>query len=338
MGLTRRQFVLSGAAMMVRPLEPTTADVVSLSPGLTHHIVVREGEHAPTGVQFLPGPMADTGALWDGSAFHRVARGPVSNRWSVIRDDRYGRRIPNLSGVSAATPWGTLIAAEADDGVVEVDPATGVIKKLPALGKHPRTGFALSTTADGRVVVYSGALFRFVADAPGSLDNGVLSIATLETQRWIPLTQERPILKRAFKDRAEMLAHAHEAGRLAGGSNVAAASLATHGALVRFGGHIYDTQDLTFREFEKLWPVDAYTIEENALVLKRRGLTSRIATPPRNATFSAPAFARDGRTIFLAVQQGTVSESHWPDGGASAPRSALVAIEGPILDGRVAVS
>lgn len=324
---------MSGAAalMPIRGLEPTTADVVSLSPGLTHHLVMREGELAPSSVEFVPGATEDHGALWIGGAFLRIARGPVSNRWSVVRDDRYGKRLSVASTVTAVTPWGTLLTVDQDDGVIEVEPAGGAIKKLPALGRHPRSSLAVVQLADGRVVVYSGSLFKFVADRPGSLESGALFVASFEGHRWLPITREAPLLKRVFKDQSDLLNRAQEAGRLAGGSIRPLTPILAHASFIRFGGQVFVDQTFTFEPSQALWPTDLYTVEGATLVLHRRGLTHTIANAPRDAIFSAPAIARGGRTLFLTVKQGTVSESHWPDGGIAAPRSAVIAVEGHVL-------
>ena len=69
------------------------------------------------------------------------------------------------------------------------------------------------------------------------------------------------------------------------------------------------------------------------------GRPVQVASAPRGAEFTGPCFSSDGRTLFLSVQHpgiGSTSvrmlESHWPDGGHSLPRSAVVAITGALLD------
>lgn len=64
-----------------------------------------------------------------------------------------------------------------------------------------------------------------------------------------------------------------------------------------------------------------------------------VATAPRDAEFTGPEFSPDGRTLFLSVQHpGETTKhiahctSHWPEGGNSLPRPAVVAISGPLLD------
>lgn len=64
------------------------------------------------------------------------------------------------------------------------------------------------------------------------------------------------------------------------------------------------------------------------------GKVIQIASAPNGAEFTGPWFAPDGKTLFLSVQHpGEDSKdasqftSHWPDGGASAPRPAVIAIQ-----------
>jgi secreted PhoX family phosphatase len=63
------------------------------------------------------------------------------------------------------------------------------------------------------------------------------------------------------------------------------------------------------------------------------------ATAPTDAEFTGPCFSPDRRTLFLSVQHpGEYSRSldsltsHWPGGGNSLPKPAVVAISGPLLD------
>jgi secreted PhoX family phosphatase len=64
-----------------------------------------------------------------------------------------------------------------------------------------------------------------------------------------------------------------------------------------------------------------------------------VATAPTDAELTGPRFSPDGRTLFLSVQHpGELSKSldqctsHWPEGGNSIPKPALVAISGKLLD------
>ncbi|RYZ93997.1 MAG: DUF839 domain-containing protein, partial [Proteobacteria bacterium] len=69
------------------------------------------------------------------------------------------------------------------------------------------------------------------------------------------------------------------------------------------------------------------------------GVPVMVATAPRDAEFTGPEFSPDGRTLFLSVQHpgeqspsAAAPTSHWPDGGNSIPRPAVVAISGALLD------
>lgn len=69
------------------------------------------------------------------------------------------------------------------------------------------------------------------------------------------------------------------------------------------------------------------------------GSIVQVASAPVSAEFTGPRFSPDGQTLFLSVQHpGEHSKnlgeltSHWPAGGTSIPRSAVVAIRGPALD------
>ena len=72
------------------------------------------------------------------------------------------------------------------------------------------------------------------------------------------------------------------------------------------------------------------------------GKAIQVASAPVEAEFTGPCFSPDGRTLFLSVQHpGEESKdaatltSHWPVGGTSIPRSAVIAITGPLLDSLV---
>ncbi|MEO0813952.1 MAG: alkaline phosphatase PhoX, partial [Myxococcota bacterium] len=68
------------------------------------------------------------------------------------------------------------------------------------------------------------------------------------------------------------------------------------------------------------------------------GRVFQVAAGPREAELTGPKFSPDGTTLFLSVQHpgeesktGGTYTSHWPDGGSSKPRPAVVAIQGPAL-------
>lgn len=69
------------------------------------------------------------------------------------------------------------------------------------------------------------------------------------------------------------------------------------------------------------------------------GKVIQIASAPVDAELTGPCFSPDGKTLFLCVQHpGESSQSlnqltsHWPEGGDSIPRSAVVTISGPTLE------
>ncbi len=69
------------------------------------------------------------------------------------------------------------------------------------------------------------------------------------------------------------------------------------------------------------------------------GKVIQMVSAPRDAELTGPFFAPDGKTLFLSVQHpGEYSSgpddltSHWPDGGDTIPRPAVVAITGKTLD------
>jgi uncharacterized protein len=69
------------------------------------------------------------------------------------------------------------------------------------------------------------------------------------------------------------------------------------------------------------------------------GRVFKVASAPFGAEFTGPVFTPDGKTLLLAVQHPgedsvfpDVVTSHWPDGGTSLPRPAVIAISGPSLD------
>ncbi len=69
------------------------------------------------------------------------------------------------------------------------------------------------------------------------------------------------------------------------------------------------------------------------------GKAQLLATAPTDAEFTGPTFSPDGRSLFLCVQhpgEQTKSleacTSHWPAGGNSLPRPAVVVLSGPLLE------
>ncbi len=109
--------------------------------------------------------------------------------------------------------------------VVEVNPLTGVAKKLVALGRFGHESATVAVARDGRCVVYSGddandrCLYKFIADQPGSLERGTLYVADIENGKWISLRYDQnPTLKKYFEDQTEVLVRARYAALMLGGT------------------------------------------------------------------------------------------------------------------------
>jgi len=109
--------------------------------------------------------------------------------------------------------------------VVEVDPFTGVAKKLTALGRFAHESATVVRARDGRCVVYSGddkadeCIYKFIAAVPGSLELGTLHVADTENGRWLPLIlggDKR--LEGLFSDQTDLLIRTREAARIVGGT------------------------------------------------------------------------------------------------------------------------
>ncbi len=401
-----------------------------------------------------------------GGSIIRVRRDPEDNRWAMVQDDRYNRRItaetpipliaprPIAGSMTAigtlancaggVTPWNTVLTAEENydlfygevdyksgdsnkrvtadkrplrwhehfplhpehyGWVVEVDPFSGSAKKLTALGRFAHEGATVRQAKDGRCVVYSGSdekfgcLYKFIADAPGSLEHGTLYVASFDTRRWVPLVwAEQPVLRKTFYDQLDVLIRARDAGPLVGGSRldrpegividpVTQAVLVSftnntvrrnfYGSIVRIdetggdplaltfehstflaggrttgfacpdnlafdpGGNLWFTTDVAG---EDLHGEPYVAFGNNGLFVVRMrgpdaGLPVRVAAAPVEAELTGPLFARDGRTLFLCVQHpGEESASlerptsRWPDGPGHLPKSAVVAVEGGLLD------
>jgi hypothetical protein len=74
---------------------------------------------------------------------------------------------------------------------------------------------------------------------------------------------------------------------------------------------------------------------------KGAGIPIQVASAPVDAEFTGPWFSNDGKTLFLSVQHPGISAakkdifqptSHWPDGKGKTPRSAVIAIQGNLIE------
>ncbi|NUM87944.1 MAG: DUF839 domain-containing protein [Bdellovibrionales bacterium] len=286
--------------------------------------------------------------------------------------------------------------------VVEVDLRLGRAKKLTALGRFAHESATVAKAGNGRAVVYMGddtsdqCLYKFIADAPGTLDSGTLHVADFSRGKWIPLVWEKnPALKKAFKDQTDLLIRTREAAAIVGGTKLdrpedvevdpttGAVLVALtgnpkkgnlHGSILRLaeknplslefthstfltGGDelgFSHPDNLAFDPKGNLW----FTTDVHDKLLGRgpwkdmghnslfyvpmngenAGRPFRVAAAPNEAELTGPCFSPDGGTLFLSVQHPglmTTDPAHptsrWP-GKTGEPKSAVVAIRGPLLD------
>ena len=108
--------------------------------------------------------------------------------------------------------------------VVEVNPKTGEAQKHIALGRCAHECATVHELEDGRLVVYSGddandqCLYKFVGSKPGSLKEGMLYVAVLESGRWEALDHSRPELKEKFESQTEVLVRLRQSAKAVGGT------------------------------------------------------------------------------------------------------------------------
>jgi secreted PhoX family phosphatase len=108
---------------------------------------------------------------------------------------------------------------------MEIDPfdKNRIPVKRTALGRIKHEGAGHGVSKDGRVVIYMGDddefehIYKFVsagnyedmlARGVSPLDEGVLFVARFDeggTGEWLPLTTDNPVLKKDFKDQADIL-------------------------------------------------------------------------------------------------------------------------------------
>ncbi len=109
--------------------------------------------------------------------------------------------------------------------VVEVNPKIRTAQKLTALGRFAHEGATSVLADDGRCVVYMGddspdqCIYKFISSTQGSLINGTLYVAQIETGQWIALDYSKnSTLKENFESQLEVLIRAREAAHLVGGT------------------------------------------------------------------------------------------------------------------------
>lgn len=285
--------------------------------------------------------------------------------------------------------------------VNEINPRTGSIIKLVALGRFAHEGATVVQAPDGRSIVYMGDdaenehFYKFISEQPGSLDKGTLYAADFEMGRWLPLVRDlHPQLKERFKDQTELLIRAREAAKILGATPLDRPEDCEvdpvtkqiflsctnnknnpHGHILKIKEKNNDFLSLNFESetflkggpetgfsspdnlaFDKngnLWMVtdraedaDGKNIfGNNALFFipthgPQAGQAHRIAIGPVESELTGLHFAPDNETLFVSVQHpggkspgGDPSRytSHWPEGGLSVPRSAVVALSGPTM-------
>lgn len=111
--------------------------------------------------------------------------------------------------------------------VVEIDPVSGSAKKHIGLGRFAHEGATVVKAADGRCVVYMGddandqCVYKYIADKPGSLDDGKLYVANIEKGQWLELAMDsHPDFKNRFKDQVALLTEVRAAAHMLGATKL----------------------------------------------------------------------------------------------------------------------
>ncbi len=113
--------------------------------------------------------------------------------------------------------------------VVEFDPVTKKSVKRTGLGRFSHEcAHVVTQKKDSPSVVYSGddreggCLYKFIASEPGSLKNGTLYVAHLESGTWLALdVTKNEKLKKKFKTQEELLIRTREAAKFVGATPLA---------------------------------------------------------------------------------------------------------------------
>ena len=148
--------------------------------------------------------------------------------WHMF-DERFDLSKPEYQNESNRFGW-----------VMEVDPfdSEQVPVKRTALGRLKHEGAGHGVSRDGRVVIYMGDdqafehIYKFVsagnwqtmqARSVSPLDEGVLYTARFDedgTGEWLPLTIDNPMLKKSFKDQADILINTRLAATAVGATDM----------------------------------------------------------------------------------------------------------------------
>ena len=109
--------------------------------------------------------------------------------------------------------------------VVEIDPSNGNAQKHIALGRCSHECATVHELSDGRVVVYTGddhdneCIYKFISSKKGSLKDGTLYVANLESGQWEALDlQTRPELQKTFDNQTEVLTYLRQSSKMVGGT------------------------------------------------------------------------------------------------------------------------
>lgn len=210
--------------------------------------------------------------------------------------------------------------------VVEIDPLApaSVPRKRTALGRFKHENAEVVLAADGRAVVYMGDdergefVYRFVSagryaaagDNSRLLEDGALFAARFHgggRGEWVELTPEAA----GMASRAEVCIHTRMAASPDG------LAFDRRGLLwIQTDGDYSDSGPFAGQGNNQMLAADPET-----------GEIRRFLVGPRECEVTGLAWSADRRTMFVGIQHpGEKGGSHFPDGGAAPPRSAVVAV------------
>jgi len=107
--------------------------------------------------------------------------------------------------------------------VVEIEPKTAKAQKHINLGRFGHESATPIISKSNHVVVYSGDdkadehVYKFVSKTNKDFKAGVLYVANLEQNKWLPIDLElSPVLKKHFKNHVELMINTREAAKMLG--------------------------------------------------------------------------------------------------------------------------